>query len=94
MTYCPLAQAEDLRRGLLENKVLKEIARSRGATVAQILLAFHLTRPLVLPIPRTRRTGRAIENAEAMEIRLSGEELNALDREFPPPKRKLPLDIT
>ncbi|MGI6613117.1 MAG: aldo/keto reductase [Saccharofermentanales bacterium] len=94
MAYCPLAQAGDLKRGLFENKVLKEIARSRGATVAQILLAFLLTRPLVLPIPRTRRTGRAIENAEAMEIRLSGEELNALDREFPPPKRKLPLDIT
>jgi len=94
MAYCPLAQAGDLMRGLFGNRVLKEIAKSHSATVAQILLAFLLTKPLVLPIPRTRRAGRAVENAEAMEIKLSREDLDALDREFPPPTKKLPLDIS
>lgn len=93
MAYCPLALAGTLTRGLFENKALNEIARSHGATVAQILLAFLLTRPLVLPIPRTKRSEHAIENAEAVKISLSREELHALDREFPPPTRKLPLDI-
>ncbi|NLC40879.1 MAG: aldo/keto reductase [Clostridiaceae bacterium] len=93
MAYCPLAQAGDLSKGLFENKVLKRIAKSHGATVAQILLAFLLSKPMVLPIPRTRNSVRTRENAQAIEIGLSGKELVALDSEFPPPKRKLPLDI-
>lgn len=94
MAYCPLAQAGHLKRGLFDNETLNQMARSHGATVAQILLAFLLTRPLVLPIPRTSRAERAVENAAAMTIRLSPEELDVLDREFPPPARKLPLDIS
>ena len=93
MAYCPLAQAGALKRGLYENQVLKSIAKSHGASLSQILLAFLLTKPLVLPIPRTSRPERAIENAQAMSIRLSDEELLLLDQAFPPPKRKLPLDI-
>ena len=93
MAYCPLAQAGDLKKGLLTNETLQTIALAHGATVAQILLAFLLTKPLVLPIPRTRRPERAIENAEAMDIKLSQEELDALDQAFPPPTRKLSLDI-
>lgn len=93
MAYCPLAQAGQLKKGLYENAALNKIARSHGATASQILLAFLLTRPQVLPIPRTRRPERALENAKASRIRLSEEELGALDREFPPPAGKLPLDI-
>lgn len=93
MAYCPLAQAGDLNRTLFENKALRKIAHSHGVSVAQILLAFLLTKPLVLPIPRTRKLAHAIDNAEARKVKLSPEELNILDREFPPPTRKLPLDV-
>lgn len=93
MAYCPLAQAGALKRGLFENKALQAVARSHGATAAQILLAFLLTKPLVLPIPRTQNAEHAIENAEAMEINLSQEELEILDQEYPPPTRKLPLAV-
>ncbi|MGI6545822.1 MAG: aldo/keto reductase [Fastidiosipilaceae bacterium] len=93
MAYCPLAQAGNLNRDLFENKALREIAYSRDVTVAQVLLAFILTKPLVFPIPRTRNIAHAINNAEASTIKLSREELDTLDREFPPPTSKLPLDI-
>ncbi len=93
MAYCPLAQAGDLKKGLFEDESLNEIANSHDASLAQILLAFLLSQPLVLPIPRTKRPERAIENAEAMRIKLSREELDTLDQAFPPPTRKLPLDI-
>lgn len=93
MAYCPLAQAGDLKKGLFDNKVLNRVAKSHGATVAQILLAFLLTKPLVLPIPRTSNSERAIENAAAVRVSLSEEDLAALDQEFPSPSRKLPLDI-
>lgn len=93
MAYCPLAQAGALTRGLFENECLKAVARKHKATPAQILLAFLLTRPLVLPIPRTRLVQHVMDNAEAAEIQLSQEDLAALDRAFPAPRRKLPLDV-
>ena len=93
MAYCPLAQAGRLHKDLFKNKSLNDLAKSHEATVAQLLLAFLLAKPLVLPIPRTRRPERTVENAQAMAIKLSNEELNLLDQAFPPPNRKLPLDI-
>ncbi len=93
MAYCPLAQAGGLKKGLYRNSTLQAIAAAHGATVSQVLLAFLLSQPLVLPIPRTRRPERAIENANAMAIRLSQADRDALDRAFPTPTRKLPLDI-
>lgn len=51
MAYCPLAQAGRLRRGLLNHPALRQIAGEHHATVPQILLAFLLAQPGVLPIP-------------------------------------------
>ena len=93
MAYCPLAQAGRLRRGLLESPAVLEIAAARSALPAQILLAFLLAKPGVIPIPRTGNASHTLENAGAAQIKLSGEELAALDRAFPAPTRKVPLDI-
>lgn len=42
MTYCPLAQAGTLRRGILNNPVLKQIAKKYNATVEQVMLAWNI----------------------------------------------------
>ena len=52
-----------------------------------------LARPGVVPIPRTGRAAHTVENADAARLRLTAEELTALDAAFPPPTRKLPLDM-
>ncbi len=93
MAYCPLAQAGRLRRGLLNHPALRQIAGEHHATVPQILLAFLLAQPGVLPIPRTGSAQHAQQNAAAAEIRLSAEELALLDAAFPKPKRKTRLEI-
>ncbi len=93
MAYCPLAQAGKLRRGLLAHSAVQKIAFAHGISSAQVLLAFLLARPGVLPIPRTGRAVHAGENAAAMQLQLSEAELAALDRAFPAPTRKVPLDI-
>ncbi len=93
MAYCPLAQGGDLRRGLLENRVLKEIAQAHEASVTQILLAFVLRDGSTIAIPRTGRKEHAVENAQAESIVLTEAELAAIDREFPAPDYKEPLDI-
>lgn len=93
MAYCPMAQAGSLRQGLLESEAVLSAARTHGATPAQILLAFLLSREGVLPIPRASRARHAEENAAAAQIRLTAEELELLDRAFPAPRGKTRLDV-
>lgn len=93
MAYCPLAQAGTLRRGLFSAPAVTEAARAHGATPAQVLLAFVLERPGLVPIPRASSPAHAAENAAAARLRLTKEELAALDRAFPAPGRPTPLDI-
>ena len=69
-----------LRRGLLNHPALRQIAGEHHATVPQILLAFLLAQPGVLPIPRTGSAQHAQQNAAAAEIRLSAEELAQIGR--------------
>lgn len=93
MAYCPLAQGGSLRRGLFRSCALNDIAARRGATVAQILLAWTIRGGNVIAIPRSSSPEHTAENAGADAIELTAEELAAIDREFAPPRRKEPLDI-
>lgn len=93
MAYCPLAQGGNLRQGLYENAVLKQIAANHQATVSQVLLAFVVRNGDVIAIPRTGKAEHALENAGADGLELTKEELAMIDREYPAPKRKVYLDI-
>lgn len=93
MAYCPLAQAGRLGGGLTASPAVQKLAHAHGATPAQILLAFLLARPGVVPIPRSGKAHHTRQNAEAAAIRLMPDELAMLDRAFPPPRHKVPLDI-
>ena len=93
MAYCPLAQGGSLRRGLFRSRALNDIAARRGATVAQILLAWAIRGGNAIAIPRSSSPEHTAENAGADAIELTAEELAAIDREFAPPRRKEPLDI-
>jgi pyridoxine 4-dehydrogenase len=58
---------------------LAEVARSRGATAAQIALAWLVRRsPVMLPIPGTLSIEHLRENLGALEIALADEEFEAL----------------
>lgn len=93
MAYCPLAQAGRLRSGLLNNEVVNQIAYAHRATAAQILLAWVISHQGVIAIPKAARIQHVEENAAALAITLSAQELASLDATFPAPKRKVPLDV-
>ena len=93
MAYCPLAQAGRLRRDLLRSAAVQEVANAHRALPTQVLLAFLLAQPGVIPIPRSGKAAHTLENADAAHLTLSTEELAVLDRAFPAPSRKVPLDI-
>jgi pyridoxine 4-dehydrogenase len=59
---------------------LDEIAKRRGATVAQISLAWLLHRsPVMLPIPGTSSVKHLEENLKAADISLSDEEMKEIE---------------
>lgn len=93
MAYCPLAQGGDLKRGLYESPVLKEIAANHHATVSQVLLAFTLRDGHTFSIPRTGKKAHTLENAGADSLILTEEELKRIDLAYPAPDRKVFLDM-
>lgn len=88
MAYSPIEQGR-----LASNRDLARIAQQHGKTPAQIALAFTLTRPDVISIPKAGTVAHVKENAEAAEIVLTPEDLAALDAAFPPPRRKSHLEM-
>jgi diketogulonate reductase-like aldo/keto reductase len=93
MAYCPLAQAGSLRRGLVDNETVKDIARKHNVNSFQLLLAWSIRSGDVIAIPKASSEEHVYENAAAALIELTDEDLKRLDASFPRPTRKIPLDI-
>lgn len=93
MAYCPLAQAGRLRNGLLNHNVVRKIALERGITAAQVLLAWVISHQGVMAIPKASSIEHVTQNAAALDIVLSAEELALLQQAYPAPGRKMPLDM-
>lgn len=81
----PRFQGAALEKNLRLVGGLAAFAQKRGASSGQIALAWILGKhPDVVPIPGTKRPHYVIENAAAADIRLSREEIAALDALFDP----------
>ena len=81
----PRFQGEALQKNLRLVQSLADFARQRDVTSGQIALAWLLCKHSdVVPIPGTKRPRHVIENAAAAGIRLSAEEIAALDELFDP----------
>lgn len=93
MAYCPLAQAGELNEQLYSSPAVQSVAARHGATVSQVLIAFTLHSGAVISIPKSSSVQHTEENAGADTVQLTAEDLAALDAAFPPPTRKMPLDI-
>ena len=81
----PRYQAENLARNLKLIEALDEVALVKGCTTAQIAIAWVLAQGVdIVPIPGTKRVSYLEENAKAVEIVLTTEELGRLNHAFPP----------
>jgi diketogulonate reductase-like aldo/keto reductase len=88
MAYSPIEQGR-----LLTNRALRRVAARHHATAAQIALAWVLRQPDVVAIPKATDPSHVRENREALEVNLTQKDLDDLDREFPPPPRKVPVEV-
>lgn len=79
----------DFKPGVFEENVrrvnaLEKIAAAHQTSIANIVLAFYLTRPAIdVIIPGAKRAEQVIENIKAADIVLSKDEIQYIDELFP-----------
>lgn len=93
MAYSPLETSGREQVALLENPGLNAVADAHGVTPAQIALAWVLHQDGVIAIPKAVDPVHLRANRAAADLRLSADDLAALDKAFPPPRRRRALDM-
>jgi len=88
MAYSPIEQGRIAKAG-----ALAEIAAQRGVSHWQVALAWALRRPGAIVIPKASTEQHLRENLAAQALALSPSECARLDAQFPPPRRRQPLEM-
>lgn len=86
MAYSPFDQGR-----LLRDRRLVAFAREQGMTPGQVALGWLLAQEGVIAIPKSGQVARVEENASALAMPLSTQQLQELDRLFPAPEGPTPL---
>lgn len=86
IAYSPLGQGS-----LVHNPILEDMAQRYKASAAQIALAWVLSHPDLIAIPKAGSLEHIRENALAEQIQLSQEDLQKLESAFPKPTRHQPI---
>ncbi len=93
MAYSPLGSNRAEQKRMLSKTAITRIASQHNATPAQIALAWLLRQPDIAVIPKASRPEHIRENRAALEIQLTDRDIEELDKVFPPPARKIPLEL-
>ena len=84
IAHTPLDRGGLTARSLFRQRpaveTLERVAAEAGGSWAQVALAWCLSRPNVVVIPKSDKVGRVVENCAAAEVRLSLEQIEALNR--------------
>ena len=88
IAYSPIEQGR-----LLNNPTLRRIADAHSATPAQIALAWVLRKPNALAIPKASNEKHVRENFGCLSVNLTDTDIELLDKAFPAPQYKKPLEM-
>ncbi|HZH51482.1 MAG TPA: aldo/keto reductase [Microvirga sp.] len=81
----PRFQGENFQKNLDLVREIEGMAREKGCTSAQLALAWVLAQgDDIVPIPGTKRRRYLEENVGALDVRLTREDLERIDRVIPP----------
>jgi aryl-alcohol dehydrogenase-like predicted oxidoreductase len=80
----PRFTGDNLQANLRLADKVKEIAAEKGVTAAQLALAWLLAQgDDIVPIPGTKRRSYLEQNADAVDVRLTADDLALIDAELP-----------
>lgn len=88
MAYSPVEQG-----ALAGDRRLAAIAARHGVTAGQVALAWLLGQAGVIAIPKATRAEHVRQNRAALDLVLAPEDLAEIDRLFPAPRSKRPLEM-
>ena len=88
MAYSPFEQGRILR-----DPALNSVAAGHRVSAASVALAWMLVQDDVITIPKSSNEAHMRENEAALDLVLSQQDLELLDRAFPRPKQKRPLEM-
>ena len=88
MAYSPIEQGR-----VLGHPALAQVAQECGTSPAAVALAFVLMHDGVIAIPKSSTPAHIRDNRSAVDLRLTPEQLAVLDKAFPAPQRKRPLEM-
>jgi diketogulonate reductase-like aldo/keto reductase len=84
MAYSPLGGAG---AGLLRDPTLARIGAAHGCSAAAVALAWAIRNGNIIAIPESGSAAHVKENAVALSLTLTPDELHTLDAAYPPPNR-------
>jgi aryl-alcohol dehydrogenase-like predicted oxidoreductase len=80
----PRFQEANFARNRQLVQTIEQIAKSKGCTPAQLVLAWLLAQgPDIIPIPGTRRKARVDENLGALDVKLDAQEVTRISAAVP-----------
>ena len=92
MAYSPVGHSSTGQRRMFDDSAVKSVASRHHATPAQVALAWLLQRD-VIAIPKASNPKHVRENRAALDLTLTGEDLDELEKAFPLPRNKVPLEM-
>jgi diketogulonate reductase-like aldo/keto reductase len=93
MAYSPVGHNRTEQKRMFGHPTIKSIASRHNATPAQVALALLLRQPDIVAIPKASKPEHIKQNRAALEIELTDRDMTELDEAFPPPDRKIPLEM-
>lgn len=82
--YSPRFQAGNLEQNLKLVEALRKVADQKGASVAQVAIAWVLSRgPSIIPLVGARRRTRLTESLGSLAVTLTPDDLSAIGRAVP-----------
>jgi diketogulonate reductase-like aldo/keto reductase len=84
MAYTPLGGSDS---GLLRDSRLAAIGAAHGCSAAAVALAWAIRSGKVIAIPESGSAAHVKENAVALPLSLTPQEIESLDAAYPPPRR-------
>lgn len=92
MAYSPIGHSSREQRKIFDQVQVKSVASRHGATPAQVALAWLLQHD-VIAIPKASNPKHVPENRGALDLALTEEDVEELEKAFPLPRRKVPLEM-
>ena len=93
IAYSPLGRGPKMGSTMMKNEAVLQVAEKHQASAYQILLAWVMQQPDVLAIPKSSSSKHLLSNLKALDIELTPEDLQILEKAYPKPEHKEPLAI-